>query len=217
MAYDFYLFDPDRDAEGNIRQYHRKLSDNPTLVARFQREAAATTQPLEQAATAISAKIDGVNTRYDRTVVVPVAYGEESHKEPWLRKIAMHYGLGLASDGDLVLCYGDEDERFDIQTAWWEKSGASRLEILPDLEWLEFEAPHNQFFVLSLAGVKQNFIQCITDGTVNGRCAWEVQYREGGWERHFTLHVDTAKEVEQLMHQWMANDPAFKQHPWKKF
>lgn len=217
MTYDFYLFEPDRDDTGAIVPYSRRLSGNPTLVARFQRESAATSDALERAAEVIREKISDVNTNYDRTVVVPVAYGKETHTEPWLREVAITHGLGLASDGDLVIYYGDEDPRFKIRTSWWSKPAASRSGILADLKWVELEAPNNQFFVLSSTGGGNNFIQCITDYASDPtKEGWDVEIREDDWDDNETLHVATAEEVVKLMHLWMDNDPALKQYPWKK-
>lgn len=217
MTYDFYLFEPDRDDTGAIVHYSRRLSGNPTLVARFQRESAATTDAIEQATEVIREKISDVNTNYDRTVVVPVAYGKETHIEPWLREVAIAHGLGLASDGDLVICYGDEDPRFKIEGPWLSKPAASRSGILADLKWIEQEAPNNQFLILWRVGDGESFVQSRPDGAWDqSEEGWDVEIHEDGWGHNDALRVPTAEEVAKIMRLWMDNDPALGEYPWEK-
>lgn len=133
MSYDFYLFEPDRDAHGNIRRYSRFLSENPDLLTRFQVESGSATPKLEQLAAKINAKIEekekfGIyyekaDTSLDRAMVVPVRHGSQDKMLYLLFDAATRSNLGLATD-DFLWCYGDEDGNYLVEARSWKSHGS---------------------------------------------------------------------------------------------
>lgn len=168
MSYDFYLFEPDRDAHGNIRRYSRFLSENPDLLTRFQVESGSATPKLEQLAAKINAKIEekekfGIyykkaDTSLDRAMVVPVRHGSQDKMLYLLFDAATRSNLGLATD-DFLWCYGDEDGNYLVETAWWKLEAGSRTGVGPSLEWLQTAVTRDRYMIISSKQDEQHYLQ----------------------------------------------------------
>lgn len=230
MSYDFLLYEPEWIPDGGLVAPPRFFADHDFLADRWSSKETIFSLPL-RAAQAELCSDDALTFEYldvviegDRCLWVPVAY--QWAEEAWqrLERLAVRHHLGLADiSSAFIVCYGDEDPAYMVQTDRWDNIAFSRASLLPSLEYLCEDSTERRFYILSEHDRDEHYIQTIMMANLSyevpefaSTAQWWVEYREGDGDHHYGAPAATMVDVVRMFDQWLAKSEEFSSHPWTK-
>ena len=230
MSYDFLLYEPERIPDGGLVAPPRFFADHDFLADRWSSKETIFSLPLRAAQVELCSN-DALTFEYldvviegDRCLWVPVAY--QWAEEAWrrLERLAVRHHLGLADiNSAFIVCYGDEDPAYTVQTDRWDNIAFSRASLLPSLEYLCADSTERRFYILSEHDRDEHYIQTIMMANLSyevpefaSTAQWWVEYREGDGDHHYGAPAATMMDAVRMFDQWLAKSEEFSSHPWTK-
>lgn len=230
MSYDFLLYEPERTPDGGVVAPPRFFADHDFLADRWSSKQTISSPHLKVAQVELCSD-DALTFEYldvviegDRCLWVPVAYQWATEAWQWLERLAVRHHLALADiSSAFVVCYGDEDPTYAVQTNLWDNIAFSRASLLPSLEYLRADSTERRFYILSEHDRDEHYIQTIMMANLSyevpefaSTAQWWVEYREGDGDHHYGAPAVTMADVVRMFDQWLAKSEEFSSHPWTK-